>query len=129
MENSRFGIYNSKEDRPEYLYNYTDQRYDQNVRAGGMLNLTYIPRNGNKYEFKNIFNQLSSDRYTFREGYQNVSSYYKQQKIEYYYTSRSTYSTQLTGTHSRDKAKLDWSLGYAYSNKNQPDRRDRKSVV
>ncbi|MEG1587434.1 MAG: TonB-dependent receptor, partial [Bacteroidales bacterium] len=91
--------------------------------AGGMLNLTFIPRAGDKYELKNIFNQLGSDRYTTREGYQNISAYYGQRKMEYLYTSRTTYSSQFTGTHTRSTRKLDWSAGYAYANKHQPDRR------
>ena len=123
MENSRYGIYNIQHDRPEYLYSYTDQRYDRNVRLGGMFNLSYLPRTGDKYEFKNIFNQLGADRYTSREGYQNISAYYGQRKMEYLYTSRTTYSGQLTGTHTRSSRKTDWSLGYSFANKHQPDRR------
>lgn len=123
MENSRYGIYNIQQDRPEYLYQYTDQRYDRNVRAGAMFNLTYIPRNGDKYEFKNIFNQLGADRYTSREGYQNISAYYGQRKMEYLYTSRTTYSGQFTGTYNRPTRKIDWSAGYSFANKYQPDRR------
>ena len=123
MENSRYGIYNVQSDRPEYLYNYTDQRYDRNTRVGAMFNLTYIPRAGDKYEFKNIFNQLGADRYTVRDGYQNISAYYGQRKMEYLYTSRTTYSGQFTGTYNRSMRKIDWSAGYSFANKHQPDRR------
>lgn len=123
MTNARYGIYNIQSDEPEYLYNYQDDRYDRNVRLGGMLNLTFIPRKGDRYEFKNIVNQLGTDRYTHRTGFQNLSGFYRQEKEEYYYTSRTTYSGQFTGTYNRPDSKTDWSAGYAYSNKNQPDRR------
>ncbi|MEG0950128.1 MAG: TonB-dependent receptor, partial [Bacteroidales bacterium] len=123
MKNARYGIYNISTDQPEYLYNYNDNRYDQNWRLGGMLNFTFIPKHGNKYEFKNIVNQLATDRYTTRTGYQFISGRYDQEKYEYHYNSRTTYSGQFTGTHSREQMKIDWSAGYAYSNKNQPDRR------
>ncbi|MEG0948673.1 MAG: TonB-dependent receptor [Bacteroidales bacterium] len=123
MENSRYGIYNIQKDSPEYLYNYTDQRYDRTVRLGGMFNLTFIPRAGDKYEFKNIFNQLGADRYTTRDGYQNISAYYGQRKMEYLYTSRTTYSGQFTGTYNRSMRKIDWNAGYSFANKHQPDRR------
>ncbi|MEG1617494.1 MAG: TonB-dependent receptor [Bacteroidales bacterium] len=123
MKNARYGIYNINSDEPEYLYNYYDNRYDQNVRLGGMVNLTFIPRKGDRYEFKNIVNQLATSRYTERTGFQNISGFYQQEKNEYYYVSRTTYSGQLTGTYSRESQKTDWSLGYAFSNKNQPDRR------
>ncbi|MDO5570009.1 MAG: TonB-dependent receptor [Bacteroidales bacterium] len=123
MKNARYGIYNINNDEPEYLYSYNDNRYDQNVRLGGMANFTFIPHKGDVYEFKNIVNQLATNRYTERSGFQNLSGFYQQEKNEYYYMSRTTYSGQLTGTHTREKSKLDYSLGYSYSNKNQPDRR------
>ena len=123
MTNARYSVYNNIYDRPEYYFSYNDQRYDQNVKLGGMLNLTFIPRQGDKYEFKNIINQNGINRYTHREGTQFTSGEYKHAKDEYYYMSRTTYSGQFTGTYNRSMSKLDWSLGYSYANKITPDRR------
>ncbi|WP_080904814.1 TonB-dependent receptor [Parabacteroides sp. Marseille-P3160] len=123
MVNSRYGIWNTREDAPEYVYNYTDNVYANNVRLGAMLNLTYLPNEQDKYEFKNIFNQLGQDKYTNRSGYQFLSQKYIQEKQEYFYSSRSTYSGQVSGTYNREASKFDWNIGYAYADKNQPDRR------
>lgn len=123
MTNARYAVYNNIYDRPEYYFSYTDQRYDQNVRLGGMLNFTFIPKQGDKYEFKNIINQNAVNRYTHREGFQYTSGQYNHVKDEYYYMSRMTYSGQLAGTYNRENSKFDWGAGYSYSNKNTPDRR------
>ena len=78
MENSRYGVYNKVEDKPEYYYKYTDDQYQTNVKVGALLNLAYL--NGkNRYYFRNIFNQIGQDKLTLREGWQNMSSLYIQE--------------------------------------------------
>ncbi len=123
MENSRYGVYNVTQDTPDYRYKYTDNQYSTNAHLSGMLNLTYIPNKNDRYEFKNIVNQIGQDKYTNRDGYQYTSGKYIQQKDEYYYSSRTTYSGQFAGTYNRDHGKFDWNAGYSYANKIQPDRR------
>ena len=125
MTNTRFGIYNKTDDKPLYLYNYQDDQYAITAKTGGMMNLVYMISDNNKLEFRNIFNQQGRDRYTYRDGWQNISSRYEQQKEEYLYSSRGTYTGQLNGVHSFPKnGSLDWTVGYSYANKNQPDRRE-----
>ena len=69
MENNLFGIYDATNDKPNYLRHSVDDQYNNNVRLGAMLNFTLLSKNGNhKYQFKNIFNQLATSRYTWREG-------------------------------------------------------------
>ena len=122
MENSLFGAYDKTNDKSNYLRHSTDNQYNYNVRIGGMLNLTYIPGNGNnRYEFKNIFNQLGKSRYTERTGTNAQND--KEQSAEYFYSSRTTYNGQITGTHTVGGNKWIWNAGYAYANRNIPDRR------
>ncbi|SHF92201.1 TonB-dependent receptor [Dysgonomonas macrotermitis] len=124
MENSRYGVYDSAKDEPVYLYKYTDDQYTTDVRVGALANLIYRPNDRNKFEFRNIFNQLGRNRYTDRDGYQYISALYIQRKAEYIYNSRMTYSGQFAGNHMlSDKDNLDWTLGFSYANKKQPDRR------
>jgi TonB-dependent receptor len=123
MENARFGIYNSSQDRPDYLYNYRDDQYSTNIHLGSLVNLTYKPNRTDRYEFKQIFNQLGKDQYTYRDGYQQISGKYVQQENEYNYSSRCTYSAQIAGSYLREKYHLGWNLGYSYANRRQPDRR------
>ena len=128
MENSQFGIYNYTEDEPLYNFKYTDNQYTNDVKLGAMLNLSYLPapkdeNHINKYEFRNLFNQLGRNRYTKREGFQNISGYYDQQKEEFLYASRGSYTGQFAGDHRIRHTRLDWNAGYSYANKRQPDRR------
>lgn len=122
MENSLFGSYDTNNHHSVYLRKSVDNQYNHNVRLGAMINLTFIPKkSNNRYEFKNIFNQLGKNRYTSREGIDAQSN--NEKSAEYYYSSRTTYNGQFTGKHIYKHSKLDWSAGYAYANRNLPDRR------
>jgi hypothetical protein len=123
MTNARFGIYNKIEDTPVCLYSYTDNQYTTTAKVGGLLNLTWM-NSKHRLEFRNLFNQMGRDRYTERDGWRNVSAKYMQKKDEYFYNSRGSYAGQLSGNHTIFNAdRFDWTTGYAYANKNQPDRR------
>ena len=122
MQNNQFGVYDERNDRSIYLSNSIDNQFNNNARLGAMLNLTLLTANGNnKFQFKNIFNQLGNDRYTFREGRDEQSNMTR--SAEYYYRSRTTYNGQFTGKHTLKGDELDWSLSYSYANRNVPDRR------
>lgn len=129
MDNNLFGSYDTSNDKSVYLRQYNDNQYNHQARLGAMLNLTYVSASGNsRYEFKNIFNQLGKDRYTFRTGINAQNDFENQ--AEYYYQSRSTYNGQFTGKHTlTDSDWLDWSAGYAYANRNMPDRRRYTTVL
>ncbi|MEN6619020.1 MAG: outer membrane beta-barrel protein [Rikenellaceae bacterium] len=122
MLNARFSVYNTVSDESEYIYKYTDNQYSIDAKIGAMFNLTYLKGN-NKIEFRNILNQIGKNRYTTREGWQNVSARYNQEKQEYMYSDRTTYTGQLAGTHKISGSDLEWNAGYSYAGLNQPDRR------
>ena len=122
MENNLYGIYDAINDKPNYLRHSVDDQYNNHVRLGAMLNFTFLSKDGNhKYQFKNIFNQLATSRYTWRDGVSAQSNL--ERSAEYYYRSRTTYNGQLTGKHTFTCDALDWSVGYAYANRHLPDRR------
>lgn len=121
MENSLFGTYDAAHDQSNYLRKSTDNQYNNDVRVGAMLNFTFIPNKRDKYELKNIFNQLGKNRYTSRKGLNAQSDY--EENSEYYYSSRTTYNGQFTGKHKLEHARLDWSTGYAFADRSLPDRR------
>ncbi|MDY2778589.1 MAG: TonB-dependent receptor [Alloprevotella sp.] len=122
MINALYGAYDLTNDRSVMLHSYTDRQYSHNARLGAMLNFTFVPAKGvGRYEWKNIFNQLGTDRYTDREGFNAQSN--RIQEAEYYYSSRTTYNTQLTAKYVWERSRMDWSAGYAYANRNLPDRR------
>ena len=121
MENNLYGIYDAINDKPNYLRHSVDDQYNNHVRLGAMLNFTFLSKDGNhKYQFKNIFNQLATSRYTWRDGVSAQSNL--ERSAEYYYRSRTTYNGQLTGKHTFTCDALDWSVGYAYANRHLPDR-------
>lgn len=123
MENSLYGPYDVANDKMVYLREAKDNQYSNDVRLGAMLNLTFQPRNNrHHYEWKNIFNQIAKERYSERDGYNAQSDAIN--NMEYYYSARTTYNTQFTGKYTlTDNDFLDWSIGYAYANRNLPDRR------
>lgn len=122
MENSLYGPYDTSNDKKVFLRKATDNQYSHYNRVGALLNLTFEQAGGNNiYEWKNIFNQIGKNRYSTRHGFNaqpdNIEDY------EYYRSSRTTYNTQFTGRHTYRVNRLDWSVGYAYSNRDMPDRR------
>ncbi|MGI6243128.1 MAG: TonB-dependent receptor domain-containing protein [Prevotella sp.] len=122
MENNLFGIYDVANDKKNYLRHSTDDQYNHNNRLGAMLNLTLLTKSGNhKYQFKNIFNQIGNNRYTWRKGISAQSD--EEHSAEYYYRSRTVYNTQFTGKHTFTNDEVDWSAGYAYANRLIPDRK------
>lgn len=122
MENNLFGVYDVSKDRQNFLRQSTDDQYNHNVRLGAMLNLTLLSRNGrNKYQLKNILNQIGNDRYTWRQGISAQSN--EEHSAEYYYRSRTTYNGQLTGKHTLLHDEIDWTASYSYANRNVPDRK------
>lgn len=122
MVNNLFGAYNATSDQSVYMHQYTDNQFNHNVRLGAMLNLTLLSKNGrNKYQLKNIFNQIGNDRYTQRSGFDAQEN--NERSSEYYYRSRTTYNGQIAGKHTLKNDELDWSASYSYANRNVPDRR------
>lgn len=122
MENSLYGAYDTSNNQSVYMRRSVDDQYVNDVRVGGMLNFTFQPKDSRQhYEWKNIFNQLGKSKYTERRGFNAQND--NEHNMEYYYSSRTTYNTQYTGKYTLDEGKLDWSVGYAYANRNLPDRR------
>ncbi|MGN1374989.1 MAG: carboxypeptidase-like regulatory domain-containing protein, partial [Prevotella sp.] len=122
MQNNLFGVYDITNDRSNYLRQSVDDQYNHNIRIGLMANMTLLSPSGkHKYQLKNIFNQIANNRYTYRKGITAQSNY--EESAEYYYRSRTTYNGQITGKHTLGKNLLDWNAGYAYANRNIPDRR------
>lgn len=122
MENNLFGVYDIAKDQKNYLRHSIDDQYNHNVRMGAMVNFTMLSRDGvTKLQWKNIFNQLGNNRYTWRQGVSAQSD--NEQSAEAYYRSRTTYNTQLTGTHTFTRDLFDWNLGFAFANRNVPDRK------
>lgn len=123
MENSLYGPYDVTKDMPVYLRKATDNQYTRDTKIGGMLNLSFLPANNNhRYEWKTIYNRIVKNRYSDRAGFNAQPD--SIEEMEYFYSTRNTLNTQLTGRHEFTLFSLfDWSAGYAYSDRDMPDRR------
>ena len=103
-----------------------DIQFTNNVRLGGLQNFVFSLNNGGKIEFRNMFNQISRNqviqRATFDEQGINQTGY----SYSMGYQSRQTYNGQLAGSHNinlKGGLSVEWVLGYAGSNKKEPDLR------
>lgn len=116
--------YDVATDRPFFRHQFTDTRSTNTVRLGGLMNWLFIFGNNQRIEFRNILNQSGESYVNSRDGYDNgYSAFLRQQEL--FYQSRLTYSGQLGGTHKfkEDLIQFNWTLGYAYANRDQPDTR------
>ncbi|MDR3062207.1 MAG: outer membrane beta-barrel protein [Dysgonamonadaceae bacterium] len=122
MKNTQYGIYNVILDTHEAENDYLDNQYISDSKVGVLLNLSLLSDKNHKFEFRNIFNQSGKNRYTERTGYEYNSG--KQEQSEYLYNSRMSYNGQFSGNHTlTGQDDLDWTFGFSYADKNQPDRR------
>ena len=127
MNNNTYERYDATTETPTYLYKDKVNVYSNDFKVGLMHNWAYQTKGGTLYEFKNIFNQIGGDKTANTEGLNT----YRQGNFKYFtnqYSSRTTYSGQLSGKHAlsdKIESKLDWNMGFAYANRIEPDRQNR----
>ena len=124
--NNRYGVYSASADAPVIEKEYIDNQYSNNVMLSAMNNWFFEINAANRIEFRNMFSILGKNRLTERYGASRVSGDYYEKQTELYYSSRMTYTGQLSGTHLLDydgSNTINWTAGYSYANKNEPDRR------
>jgi hypothetical protein len=127
--NNNYLSYDMKNDLSSYRFRYNDVQYRNTVKFGGLFNWSLVTDNS-KLELRNFFNRRATSSLSRREG----MDYYSDEAIrrwESIYTSRTTYSGQLSGSRqfAGDTGKADWTAGYAYANYSEPDRKDVKSML
>ena len=129
MLNYMYERYDDVNETPIYLYRYTSDVYTRDFRIGILHNWSYQNAEGMRIEFKNLLNQIGIDKTANTAGWNN----YRMSNFEYFsnqYSSRTTYSGQLSGNHkinNQDENLLDWNIGIAYANRLEPDRQNRSN--
>jgi hypothetical protein len=123
IESNNYTIYDFKNDKPSYVDQFLDNQFSNTVKLGLMSNLAWFTASGSKIEFRNLFSQVGMSRTTERNGREWYSDGRYINTTELRYISRSIYSGQISGEHALNGAtsKLDWNVGYSFSNKNEPD--------
>jgi hypothetical protein len=121
--NNNYSIYDFKNDRSQFVDQFRDNQYTNSVKVGLLHNWTWYPANGQKIEFRNLFNEIGMNRITDRTGreFYNDGRYIRSTELRY--LNRSIYSGQLAGEHSFSEGttRIDWVAGYSFSNKKEPD--------
>ncbi len=127
INKSGYISYDTIKDKPQYSYDFMDEEYVNSVKIGGLFNWSFLLNKNNIIELRNLFNQNGSTKTILRSGkeYYFSADGIPIKATELSYTSRMTYSGQMGGQHKLNDShtQLDWTLGYAYANKNQPDSR------
>lgn len=102
-------------------YDYNDEVFKFSSSVGALANFAFIKGN-NKIAFKNLYNISLDNNYTSRRGVQLVDRD-SIQGYAYDLVSKSLLNSQLEGEHklSWNALKINWNLGYSYSDRLQPD--------
>ena len=102
-------------------YDFNDETFKFSSSLGALANFAYIKDN-HKIAFKNLYNVSLDNTYTFRFGTQFVDQDLIQ-GYSYDLVSKSLLNSQVEGEHkfSWQDLKLNWNVGYSYSDRLQPD--------
>lgn len=105
-------------------YDYTEDQYKFSTNIGVLANFGYSFGN-NKITFKNLYNRIFDDFFTYRTGSNTSSSSYDNRFYAYDLIEKALFKSTLDGEHrlGTKNAKLNWSLGYSNILNNQPDQR------
>jgi len=118
---------NSETTRPDversyYTYDYNDRVNTFSSNIGAMANFAYV-QGKNKISFKNLYNRILDDKFTYRTG----TDVGRSSDLQYYafdVVQKGIFKTSLDGDHQlTDKNKLSWTASYANITNNQPDQR------
>lgn len=119
---ANYFAYDTINDLSDTAYYYNDQQYANTARIGVLHNWSVMLRNNHILEFRNLYNQSGTTMTTLSDGRDNYGgSTVRSQELNY--LSRSIYAGQLGGRHkfNHEQSKLDWTLGYSWAGKDQPD--------
>ncbi|MHB1179308.1 MAG: TonB-dependent receptor [Daejeonella sp.] len=112
------------------IYTYSDNQYNYNVRLGIIHNWAFNLNDRHTFEFKNLYNQLSTSQYINRTG-RNLEAAYSPDSYSSSNLYRGVYSGQITGNHkfNSERTKADWVIGYGQSYRDQPDYKRYRSDI
>jgi hypothetical protein len=117
-----YQAYDIIHDRPDTSFYFNDDVYSTRTKLNGLFNWLFVFGKNQKIEFRNFFNQLSDKQTILRLGRDFYGGSYKS-ATELSFQSRSIYTGQLGGNFNFKQSliNLNWTLGYSYTNKLQPD--------
>jgi TonB-dependent receptor len=123
-----FNAYDMNMERKSYIYRFNDEKNSQNIRTSFMHNWSLHLGKNHSIELKNQYYQLSNSEYVLRTG-PHFDFNYNAFNHSFHQVYRGLYSGQLTGSHSffDEKTSVEWTAGYGYSFRDEPDYRRYRS--
>ena len=114
--------YDTVKDVSDTNYYFNDIRNKATAKIGVLSNWLFIFGNNQKIEFRNLYNHHGYTQVIDRSGRDNYGGLTIRAN-ELSFNSRNTYSGQLAGDHnfSNNQTHFDWTLGYSYADRDQPD--------
>lgn len=125
-----YNNYDFINNKPNPIYQYTDDQNNLNVRLGVLHNWAFQLNDNNTIEFKNLFNQINNSQYIKREGPNFEGNYYGGFG-GFSEVFRGVYSGQLVGKHKlfNGKTNVNWVANVGSSFRDLPDmRRYRRDI-
>lgn len=110
--------------RNYFVYNYNDDQYKFSTNIGALANFAYKFGNS-KITFKNLYNRIFDDLFTFRSGSNVATTSNDNRFYGYDLTQKGLLKSTLEGEHQigEKKIKIKWNLGFNNVINNQPDQR------
>lgn len=129
-ERSDYNAYDFINNKSQFIYTFNDDVYRQNIRTGILHNWAFRLNSRHTIEFKNMFNVFNETEYIHRTGY-DYEFNYAPSNHSFQQVYRGIYSGQLMGKHvsKNDRTNLNWTAGFGYSYRDQPDYRRYRSDV
>ena len=120
---------NSQNTYPDYIqqydnYDYRSQVYNFSTNVGALANFAYS-FGKSKITFKNLYNRIFDDKFTYRTG-QNTSTSSSDNKFYAFDPLyKGLFKSTIEGEHQlgAKTSKLKWNLGYSNVMNDQPDQR------
>lgn len=114
---------------PDYIqqydsYNYSSQQNKFSTNIGALANIAYS-FGKNKITFKNLYNRILDDQFTYRTGSNLNTTTTDNRFYAYDMLEKGLFKSTLEGEHGfgEKSTKLKWNLGYSNITNDQPDQR------
>ncbi len=110
--------------RNYFTYNYSDNQYKFSTNIGALANFAYTYGNS-KITFKNLYNRIFDDQFTYRTGSNTSTTSNDNRFYAFDLTQKGLLKSTLQGEHQigKNKAKFKWNLGFNNIINDQPDQR------
>lgn len=130
VSRSDYNAYDRINDRSFPIYDFNDQQFNQRIRTAVISNFALRPNKNTLLEWKNLGTVFNTTQYVNRTGIDR-DFLYVPNNHSFDQVYRGIYSGQLTGKHfwNSDRSTLEWTGGYGYSYRDQPDYRRYRSNV